>query len=149
VLESAVAKRLALIVLTLSFPTLLLTFFFEGEPVQAVFCFLVMTLPVALMVLGASRGGEIGSLLGALLALWLVLEASILTIFSLTGSEAELWVGGFPVATAMMLYGIWLTPLGLVALAYAWTFSRSGLTQQDLERVRRFRSSEREVETSR
>jgi hypothetical protein len=147
--KCAVAKKLALIVLTLSFLTLLLTFFFEGKPAQAVFCFLVMTLPVALMVLGASRGGEMGSLFWALLALWIVLEASILTIFSLKGAEAEIWIGGFPAATAIMLYGIWLTPLGLVALAYAWTFSRSGLSRQDLERVRRFRSSGREVETSR
>lgn len=143
------AKRLALIVLTLSFPTLLLTFFFDGRPMQVVLCFLVMTLPVALMVLGASRDGEIGSLFWALLALWVVLEASILTIFSLASAEAEIWIGGFPAATAMMLYGIWLTPLGLVALAYAWTFSRSGLSRQDLEQVRRFRSSGSEGGTSR
>ena len=137
--KDAVAKELALIILTLSSPILLVTFFFDGELAQVVFCFLVMTFPLALMVLGASRNGQIGSLKWALAVLWIVLETSVLSILALGLSGRDLWIGAVPLATAVMLCGIWLTPLVLVALAYAWTFSRSGLSPKELEKVRRFR----------
>ena len=45
------------------------------------------------------------------------------------------WFGGLPAATAIQLYGLWLTPLLLVALVYALTFDRFELTQEDLDRL--------------
>ncbi len=47
------------------------------------------------------------------------------------------WAAGLPLAAAIQLYGMWLAPLALVALAYALTFESFALRGEDLERLRR------------
>ena len=49
------------------------------------------------------------------------------------------WIGGLPMGAAVQLYGLWLTPLLLVALVYALTFDRFELTQEDLDRLEEHR----------
>ncbi len=58
----------------------------------------------------------------------LVLRGSVLT---------APWFGGLPLAAAVQFYGLFLLPLGLVAFAYAWTFERFSLRQEDLDELRR------------
>ena len=44
------------------------------------------------------------------------------------------WFGGFPVAAAIQVYGLWLGPLLLVTLAYGLTFDLWELREKDLRR---------------
>ncbi|MCU0235317.1 MAG: hypothetical protein MUE90_14955, partial [Thermoanaerobaculales bacterium] len=80
--------------------------------------------------------------LGPPLALLLVLlEASVAGMLLLRGRVADgPWIGGLPAAAALMVYGLWLAPLVVVALAYALCFDRAGLRTEDLDELaRRFR----------
>jgi hypothetical protein len=43
--------------------------------------------------------------------------------------------GGLPLPAALLLYGAGLLPLLVVPLAYAWTFSGTGLAEGELERL--------------
>jgi Na+(H+)/acetate symporter ActP len=93
--------------------------------------------PPALIGLGVSRGGRVGTLRGFLVAFALFLQLCLAAMLLLGGrADSESWWLGFPPATAMMLYGLWLSPLLIVALIYAWHFEREGLTDDDLHRLR-------------
>jgi hypothetical protein len=61
-------------------------------------------------------------------------------VFALRGQVEEgPWLLGLPIAAAIQLYGIGLLPLPLVCLAYALSFDRYGLRQEQLEDLgRRF-----------
>ena len=132
------ARRAALAFLAFSSPAMLLAFAF-GTPVGDVaFALLAMAFPVALMALGAQRGGSLGPLFWPLATLLLILEADVVAMLALAGSVQNApWVGGLPLAMAVPLYGLFLLPQALVCLAYAWTFERFGLRQDDLDELRR------------
>ena len=90
------------------------------------------------IALGAQQRGRLGPLFGPLVALLLVLQACVVAMLWLRGQILEApWLGGLPLAAAVQVYGLFLTPLGLVSLAYAWTFERFGLRQEDLDDLRR------------
>lgn len=74
--------------------------------------------PVALIAVGASRGGRLGRVGPLLGALALVLAGSALVLVILRPSG---WFLGLPTATVLMLVGLGLAPLLLVALGYAAT----------------------------
>lgn len=129
------AKRVALIFLAAASLLILVSFSLPGRLGEVLFAVLAVAFPVALILLGASRKGRIGSLGAALLALLLVLEGSVLGMLVLAGRVLEgPWLGGLPLAAALQLYGMWLLPLALVALAYALTFESFTLSEEDLER---------------
>ncbi len=117
---------------------LILVSFFLGEPFGALlFAVLAVAFPIALIAVGAARGGRLGPLAWPLGLLLLVLEVSMLGMIALRGRLPELpWVGGLPLAAAIQLYGMWLAPLALVALVYALTFDRFTLTDEALRRFR-------------
>jgi hypothetical protein len=98
-------------------------------------------MPVALSALGAARRGRLGRPLAvALAALLAILAGSFLVLFLLRGRLLDgPWIAGLPLAPAVLLGGIWLLPLALVGLAYALTFERHGLTEEDLARLRALR----------
>jgi hypothetical protein len=130
-------KRIALLFLGIASPAMLICFWLGGRVGEVVFAGLAVGFPVALAIVGASRRGRLGPLQIPLLLLLLVLEGSVLGMLALGGRLDELpWVGGLPLAAALQLYGMWLLPLPLVALAYALTFDRFTLTEDDLARVR-------------
>lgn len=126
---------------------LILVSFFLGEPVGTLlFALLAVAFPIGLIAVGAAKGGRLGPLAWPLGLLLLVLEASMVGMIVLRGRLPELpWVGGLPLAAAIQLYGMWLLPLALVALAYALTFDSFTLTDEDL---RLFREETRREETS-
>jgi len=113
--------------------------------------------PVALMALGgapprvrtvtrskAPANGWRARLFPAVLVLLLLLlEVSFFALLNLRGNLicAE-WPAGVPLATWIQLVGVGLLPLLLVPAAYAVVFGRSGLSVEDLERVR---ASQREA----
>ncbi len=113
--------------------------FVAGTPAsEAVFALLAMAFPVALIALGAQRHGSLGPLRWPLAALLLILEAGIVTLLALRGSILTApWLGGLPLAAAVQFYGLFLLPLALVSLAYASTFERFSLRQEDLDELRR------------
>ena len=90
--------------------------------------------PVSLLLLGAARGGRIGRLAGVVLILGIVLAAGLaLAVFLPEGGPDVL---GLPLGTALMIFVVVPVPLLLTCLAYALTFDRLGLRQEDLDRVR-------------
>ena len=85
---------------------------------------------------GCRRNGRIGPLGIPLLALLVFLEACTIGMLVLRGHVTDgPWFGGLPLAAAIQLYGLFLTPLLLVALAYALTFDKFEMTEDDLERL--------------
>lgn len=139
------AKRSALAVLFLSVLAIAVSyaaaFLPGGAPPWAPWP-MAMGMPaalVAVMVLGASRGGRgIGRLaypfafVGAVLALGFGLA---LALPASEGPAAALY-GGLPLRAAIILYGIGLLPIVVLPVAYALTFEEQTLNAADVERVR-------------
>ncbi len=132
------ARRAALAFLALSSPAILLAFAAGTPAGEVAFALLAVAFPVALIALGAQRRGALGPLRWPLAALVLILEACVVAMLLLRGSVLTApWLGGLPLAAAVQFYGLFLLPLALVSLAYAWTFERFGLRQEDLDELRR------------
>jgi len=131
-----VARRLALLFLALASPLILVLFALPWSGAQALFAVLVMAYPVALIVLAVSRDGRVGVLALPLLLLLVLLEVCTIAMLALRERVMDApWVAGLPLAAAIQLYGVWLAPLLLVALAYALTFDRYEMRQEDLDRL--------------
>lgn len=132
-------RRLSLAMLAISSPLMLLTFLVPVPFGDAVFALLAAVFPVALMMLGAQRAGRVPkvlSLLFALLGGFLVLCMAALLLLR-GGLEEGPWLGGLPLAAAIELYGLFLVPLPIVIYAYAATFDRFALRDEDLTDLRR------------
>jgi hypothetical protein len=94
---------------------------------------------VAMMAVGASRGGRIRRGLAAALALVLAVVgggfAFLLALPAVDASTPSLWLG-LPPRASVLLYGIGLLPFFIVPVAYALTFDAETLSEADLERIR-------------
>jgi len=131
-------KRLSLLFLGVASPLIVLTFWVAAGWASVLFALLAVGFPIALIALGASRQGRVGPLAIPILSLALVLETCVIVMLILRGRVGEgPWIAGLPLAAAVQLYGMWLAPLALVALAYALTFESFTLPDADLERLRR------------
>lgn len=91
--------------------------------------------PVALIALGASRGGRLGPLRVPLLLLGLVLAGIFIALLALPRGGPD--VGPLPLGTALMLFILVPVPFILLTWAYAASFDRWFLRQDDLDRLRR------------
>lgn len=141
-------EHLALSFLALGSPALLAASLLPGRVAAWVFALLAGAFPVALMALGAGRrrsppsrpsrsGKGAGGSGWALLALLIVLVGTAAGVLLLAGTPAgSVRVGGLPLATVVLVAGLWLLPLPLAALGYALSFDRTGLTEEDLARLR-------------
>ena len=103
---------------------------------------LVLGIPclvVGLMVLGAARADRgLGPLVLPFAFVWIVLAGGFGAALLLQPSDPAdpvLWLG-LPPGAAVVLYGIGLSPVFVLPLAYALTFDASTLSEEDLERVR-------------
>jgi hypothetical protein len=126
------AKRLALVVLALAAPATLFAFCVETAAGPWIAAVAGTAFPIALMALGASR---VKKLRGPLWVLGLVLTAGLLTMMALPDGGPD--VLGLPAATAILIFVLVPVPLAIVGLAYAATFGSQGLSEEDLERLRR------------
>ncbi|MFW6192358.1 MAG: hypothetical protein ACOC83_02640 [Gemmatimonadota bacterium] len=91
---------------------------------------------VAAMALGASRDGRVGRLAYPFTIVFVLLAGGFATVLALPESApGELWLG-LPPRAAVVLYGIGLLPFLVVPLAYALTFDRMTLDEEDWERIR-------------
>lgn len=130
------ARRVSLLFLAVASPVMLVLFLLPWGWAQAVFAVLVMAYPVALIAVAVGRRGNLGPLRSPLLALLLFLEACVVGMLVFRGQVLDgPWFGGLPAAAAIQLYGVFLVPLFLVALAYALTFDRFEIRDEDLERL--------------
>jgi hypothetical protein len=94
----------------------------------------------AILALGAARRGRLRPA---------ALIASVLTFLTVGGAFAAalllpanegvhaVIVLGFPLRTAIVLYGVGIVPMLFLPIAYAVSFDADTLTDDDLERVRR------------
>ncbi len=129
------ARRSALLFLGLASPAVLVCSCFSGFVAELCFVLLVMAFPAALITLAVARDGKLGPLKAPLAVLTIVLEVGGVAMLVLRGQVSEgPWFGAFPVAAAIQIYGLWLGPLLLVALAYGLTFDRWELPEEDLRR---------------
>ena len=93
--------------------------------------------PVALIGLGAARGGRLGPLRFPLLLLGLVLIGTLAALLLLPHGGPD--AGPLPLGTALMLFVLVPVPFVLVSWAFVATFDRWFLREEDLERIRRKR----------
>lgn len=141
---SGLGSRLPLILAILSLLTLV-CLLVPGRVSGSLFALLGVAFPAGLIALGASRHGRLDRRVVLVLVLLLgILEASVAGVLVLSGDgAASAWtLFGLPAATLVQVAGLWLLPLPLVALAYAWTFDRAGVTREDLAALRRRRVGE-------
>ena len=146
-------RRLALGFLAAASPAVLLASFAGGPAAAWAFALLTAAFPVALMTLGAAspirstaaspirssagRRGRLGRAVWALAGLLVLAEGAAAGVLLLGGGRAaDLSLAGFPAATLILLAGVWLLPLPLATLAYAWTFDETGITSEHLARLR-------------
>lgn len=133
--NSDVVRRRALIYLAMASTAIVLSSRFSGFFVDLSMVILVMGFPTALICLAVTKNGKLGPLKVPLAVLTVVLESCGIAMFLLRGRVAlEPFFGGFPVAAAFQLYGLWLGPLLLVGLAYGLTFEHWELRDSDLRR---------------
>jgi hypothetical protein len=98
------------------------------------------TFPVALIALGAMRRGRLQGLGSSLALLWLLLAGGLAAALALPAGGPD--VAGLPLATALMIFVLVPVPLVGLGLLYAFSFERHGVTEEDLDRMRRWRRME-------
>lgn len=93
---------------------------------------------VSVMALGAARGGRIGWLWVPFALTLVLVSGGLLLLLALPPADpAEpALVLGLPLRAAVLLYGVGLLPAFVVPVAYALTFDRLTLGEEELERVR-------------
>lgn len=96
---------------------------------------------VAAMALGAVKGGRLGGLWAAFAVVVILVGGGFGALLALPppGPQDPDLILGLPPRAAILLYGIGLLPTLVVPVAYAFTFDRLTLSDEDLERVRRAR----------
>jgi hypothetical protein len=145
-------RRLALGFLAAASPAVLLASFAGGPAAAWTFALLTAAFPVALMALGAAspirpsaagpigsnaaRRGHLGGAAWALAALLVLAEGTAAGVLLLGGGGVAGTLAGFPPATVVLLAGVWLLPLPVATLAYAWTFDETGIGPEHLTRLR-------------
>jgi hypothetical protein len=93
---------------------------------------------VAIMVLGAARGGRVGKLAIPFAFSGVVLAAGFALALALPADEraaSPLYLG-LPLRAAIVIYGIGIFPIVVLPIAYALTFHEQTLNAADIERVR-------------
>lgn len=89
----------------------------------------------AWMFLGALRQGRIGNgyklSLVSVLVVWI---GGFLTMNLMdTASEPSVYIGGFPAATAIMVYIVWLLPFFLGSYAYGHYFESDCMSEEEFK----------------
>ncbi len=94
----------------------------------------------SMMALGAARGGKLRPVaLVACVLTFLVVGGAFALALILPANEGKdaVIVLGFPLRTAIVLYGVGVVPILFLPLMYAASFDEDTLSDDDLERVRR------------
>jgi hypothetical protein len=132
------ARTFALVLLALAALASLAAFGLGSSLAPWLAAFGGATFPVALIALGAVRNGRLGGLALPLGGLWLLLAGGLAAVLALPAGGPD--VAGLPLVTALMIFVLVPIPLLGLGLLYAFSFGRHGLREEDLDRMRRFRS---------
>lgn len=124
------AHRLALLLLALAALASL-----TGSPWPVAFA--GAAFPVALIALGASRGGKLGPLRIPLLLVGLVLFGILAALLLLPNGGPD--VGSLPLGTVLLLFVLVPVPFVILTWAYVASFDSWFLREEDLERLRKGR----------
>jgi hypothetical protein len=122
------AYRLALLLLALAAVASL-----TGSPWFAAFG--GAAFPVALIALGASRGGRLGPLRIPLLIVGLVLSGVLAALLLLPNGGPD--AGPLPLGTILLLFVLVPVPFIILTWAYVATFDSWFLREEDLKRLRK------------
>ncbi len=137
-------KKASLVFLAIASLVILATFFVSHDAAQIVFALVAVAFPIVLIAVGASKNGRLGPIALPLLMLLLLQLGCVIGMICLRGGVlTNPWVGGLPLSGALQLYVAWLLPLVLVSLAYGLTFRNFSLTEQDLEKLKKFEQENR------
>lgn len=140
-----VVRRVALSAVLVGSLAMLVCVIVDHPVAATLFALTATAFPPALIALGAARRSRLGRLAVPLLLLVLLLEGCVVAMLLLSG-QGEIdarWLG-LPPATAVMLYGLWLLPLLVVSLLFAWDFRRFGVDDRDLRRLRQLSRARRD-----
>jgi hypothetical protein len=136
------ARSFALVLLALAALASLAAFGLGAAPAPWLAAFAGASFPVALIALGGVRRGRLGTLALPLALLWLLLAGGLGAVLALPhGGPDVALAGGLPLATALMIFVLVPVPLLGLGLLYAVSFDRHGMSEEDLERMRRLRRS--------
>jgi hypothetical protein len=136
------ARSFALVLLALAALASLAAFGLGAAPAPWLAAFAGASFPVALIALGGVRRGRLGTLALPLALLWLLLAFGLGAVLALPhGGPDVALAGGLPLATALMIFVLVPVPLLGLGLLYAVSFDRHGVSEEDLERMRRLRHS--------
>ncbi|HYN20392.1 MAG TPA: hypothetical protein VE078_05495 [Thermoanaerobaculia bacterium] len=91
--------------------------------------------PVALIAIGTARGERLGPVRLPLLLLGLVIAGVFAALLVLPHGGSD--VGPLPLGTALLLFVLVPVPFLVMTWAYAASFDRWFLRQDDLDRIRR------------
>ena len=91
--------------------------------------------PIALIALGATRGGKLGPLRIPLLLVGLVLFGVLAALLLLPNGGPD--AGSLPVGTVLLLFVLVPVPFLVLTWAYVATFDSWFLREDDLERLRK------------
>ena len=110
----------------------------ELMPFGATVGCLIVLVFMSCLVIGAGKNGRDNGFrtVVAILAvlIMVVFMTMMLNVPGYLRGENSVIVGGFPLPTAMMLYGVWLCPLVFLAV-YVFGFNRWVLTEADRDRL--------------
>jgi hypothetical protein len=106
----------------------------------------------AIMILGAARSNRgIGPLKLPFLFTVAILAVGFCAALALPPNEtatSHLWFG-LPIRAAIIIYGVGLSPIVVLPIAYAVTFEAQTLSAEDVERVRELGRANRETAATR
>ena len=138
-------KRIVLTLVMLSCATVGVgyagAFFPGGAPSWAPWCMAIGTngALMSLMALGASRRGTLpAALIWTFIGMFVLCAGAFsyaLAVPAAEGAGGALLVG-LPIRTAVLLYSVGVAPIVILPFAYALTFDKSTLSEDDLVRVR-------------
>ena len=138
-------KRIVLTLVMLSCATVGVgyagAFFPGGAPSWAPWCMAIGTngALMSLMALGASRRGTLpAALIWTFIGMFVLCAGAFSYALALPAAEGAggALLVGLPIRTAVLLYSVGVAPIVILPFAYALTFDKSTLSEDDLVRVR-------------
>jgi predicted membrane channel-forming protein YqfA (hemolysin III family) len=112
-----------------------------GAPFWAPWCMAIGTngALMSLLALGASRRGTLpAALIWTFVGLFVLCAGAFAYALAVPAAEGAggALLGGLPIRTAILLYSVGVAPIVILPFAYALTFDKSTLSDDDLVQVR-------------
>ena len=144
-MTTGAGKRRALVGVGVASLLILAACLVGGEAAGVAFALLGAAFPVGLMLVGVAREGRIGPARWPILLLLAVLLASVGGMLALRGRGLDApGLLGLPPGAAVQIVGLFLAPLAIVGLGFAWTFRHFAPSPEELDELRAAAAERRE-----